>query len=169
MPTDDQKKVFQRTIGVEVSYMRGRVRKLAHQITRMEVCDDVGASILCRSIDYMGRSVGRRAQGAHTPTQGFVCVNGDYRLRVAQNPTYKVKDHKAHKQLRVRACVQAHARTIDASRRYTHMTAPYRRGGRVWSKLGGVGKKRTRKLLYVCDHMVANGEITAALELFRGV
>lgn len=168
MITPDHIKLHNRTVAREAAYMSGRVRKLAQKITRMEVCADVGASILCRNIDYMGRSVGRRAQGAHGTTTGGVWVNGRLVMRSVQNPTSRMRDAKAHKALRVENCDRAHTRTVDGLRTWAHMSAPYRPGGYRWAKLGGVGKRRTRKLLYVCDHMVANGEITAALELFRG-
>ena len=185
MITPDHIKLHNRTVASESAYMKGRVRKLAHKITRMEVCveghtythfdpqgeetpDSVRADIICRNINYMGRSVGRRAQGAHGTTSGGVWVNGRLVMRSVQNPTSKMRDAKSHKALRVGACDRAHTRAVDGLRTWAHMSAPYRPGGYRWAKLGGVGKRRTRKLLYVCDRHVANGEVTVALELFRG-
>lgn len=168
MITPDHIKLHNRTVAVESAYMSGRVRKLARQITRMEVCADVGASILCRNIDYMGRSVGRRAQGAHGTTSGGVWVNGRLVMRSVQTPTSRMKDAKSHRALRVAACDRAHTRAVDGLRTWEHKSAPFRPGGYMWAKLGGVGKRRTRKLLYVCDRHVANGEIAVALELFLG-
>lgn len=167
MTTSDHKKLHVRAIAAEAAYMSGRVRKLAHQLTKASVSDDVGADILERNIDHMGRSVGRRAQGAHAPTQGYVCVDGDFRLRVAQNPTSKVKDHKAHKALRVRACVQAHAGAIDAMRRFTHMSAPFRPGGAVCSKVNKGKRRRFRAILHKADALALSGEVTVATELLK--
>jgi len=144
-------------------------RQLTHVDPHGEVTsDDVRVDILDCVQDYKARSLGRRATGAHGTTSGGVWVDGRLIMRSVQTPTFRLKCAKAHKAQRVIACDQAHTRHLDASRRYTHMTAPYRKGGYRWAKLGGVGKRRTRKLLYVCDAMVRDGEITAALELFRG-
>lgn len=167
MTTSDHKKLHRKAIVSEVAYMKGRVRKLAHQLTKASVSDDVGANILERNIDHMGRSVGRRAQGAHVPTQGYVCVGSDFRLRVAQNPTSKVKDHKAHKALRVAACAQAHAGTIDAMRRFTYMSAPFRKGGCVYDKVSKRKRNRFRAILHKADAIARTGEITVATELLK--
>ena len=168
MITPDHIKLHTRTVKAESAYMSGRVRKLAHQITRMEVSDDVGASILCRNIDYMGRSVGRRAQGAHGTTSGGVWVNGRLVMRSVQTPTSRMRDAKAHKALRVEACDRTHTRAVDGLRTWAYKSAPYRTGGWKWAKMRRVDKRKYRALLHTLDHMVANGEIPAALELLLG-
>ena len=167
MTTLDYKKLHRKAFASEAAYMSGRVRKLAQQLTSASVSDDVGADILERNIDHMGRSVGRRAQGAHAPTQGYVCVDGDFRLRVAQNPTSKVKDHKAHKALRVRACANAHAGAIDAMRRFTYMSAPFRKGGCVYDKVTKRKRNRFRAILHKADALALSGEVTVATELLK--
>ena len=156
--------LFVATCKSDQAYKDSRIRKLAHKVEPGEI----GASIICRHLDYTARSVGRRAQGAHGTTTGGVWVNGRLVMRSVQTVTSKVKDAKSHKAQRVLNCDKAHTRAVDGLRTWTHISTPFRPGGYRWAKLGGVGKRRTRKLLYVCDRHVANGEVTVALELFRG-
>ena len=198
MTTDAHTLLHHRAYAERVKFDTERRRKLAHQLTNSAVTgkgtigrgkrageptcrqlthvvvegdatsDDVRVDILDCVADYKGRSLGRRATGAHGTTSGGVWVNGRLVMRSTQNPTSRMKDAKSHKAQRVLNCDLAHTRAFDVARRFAHITAPYRKGGYRWAKLGGVGKRTTRKLLYVCDKMVANGEITAALELFLG-
>ena len=169
MKLNDAKKLHDREVCRQAAYMKGRVRDLAHKLTSADVSDDVGADILARNIDYMGRTVGRRAQGAFVPTQGYVCVDGDFRRRVAQGPTYKVKDHKAHKQLRVAECARKHANSIDASRRFAYITAPFRKGGIVYAKVSKCKRNRFRAILHKADGFARKGEIAVALELAKAL
>lgn len=134
----------------EVRFVHKRVRHIAHQLTSAGVSSDVGAEILCRNVDYMGRSVGRRAQGA-------------------SKPTCKVKDHKARKGARVRHIIARHAHTVDLCRTYTDRSAPFRPGGCVWSKVNRRAKQRFRALLHKSDALYSAGEITVALESLRAL
>jgi hypothetical protein len=190
--------LHERTYAERLAFDAARRKALAIKLTNMKVCDqahigrgklageptcrtfthvevkgestsdDVRIDILDCVQDYKARSLGRRATGAHGTTSGGVWVNGRLVMRSVQTPVARVKCAKAHKAQRVLACDQAHTRGFDAARRFVRVTAPFRKGGYRWAKLGGVGKRTTRKLMYVCDKMVANGEITAALELFIG-
>lgn len=169
MTTNDHRKLHDRTVKAEVAYMSGRVRKLAQKLTESDVSDEVGAEILCRNIDYMGRSVGRRAQGAHGTTTGLVWVDGVPVMRSVQTPTSKMRDAKAHKALRVETCREIHANAIDAARRFAYITAPFRKGGGVYSKVSKRKRNRFRAILHKADGFARTGEITVALELAKAL
>ena len=144
-------------------------RQLSHVDPHGEVTsDDVRVDILDCVQDYKARSLGRRATGAHATTSGGVWVDGRLIMRSVQTPTFRVKCAKSHKAQRVIACDQAHSRGLDAARHYERVSAPWRKGGQRWVKLGRVGKREYRAILHTCDAMARDGEITAATELLLG-
>jgi len=163
MERDLANKLFDETCKSDLSYRDDRIRKLAHKVER----DEVGAGIICRHAAYSARSLGRTATGAHKTTYGLVYVDGRPIMRSKAKPTCKPKDAKAHKAQRVLACDQAHTSTIDGHRRFAYITAPFRPGGAVWSKVARSKKRKFRDLLHKADRFLAAGEIAVALELSK--
>lgn len=148
--TLDHNVIFRRAVSEGVLHVRKRASAIAHQATCGGASDEVVAGIICRNVDYMSRSMGRRLQGV-------------------PKPTCKARDHKARKGARVRHIIAQHAHTVDLCRTYTDRSAPFRQGGCVWSKVNRGKKNRFRAILHKADAFYSAGEITVALELLRAL
>lgn len=163
MKSEQANTLFVETCKGNLNYREDRKRKLAHKVE----LDEVGAGIICRHVDYTARSAGRTATGAHATTSGGVWVNGRFILRSKMVPTCKAKGAKAHKAQRVIACDQAHTSTLDQARRFAYLSAPFRKGGAVYSNVSKAKRNRFRGILHKADGFLAAGEIAVALELTK--
>ena len=107
----------------------------------------------------------RKLVGAYPTSSAVVSTpDGVGKLEHKTGPTCKVREAKVRaRQRAVVACSQA-AHTVDQRRFYAHITAPYRKGGSMSSKV----RKQVRRILCKADHLYSQGEISAAIAIFRG-
>lgn len=111
------------------------------------------------------RSTGRKAVGAY-PTSSAVVSDGDggCKLQHKSGPTCKVKEYKSRRNLRAAVACRQATHTVEQSRFYQHITAPYRKGGSMPARV----RKQVRRILCKADHLYSQGEIQAAIAIFRG-
>lgn len=141
------------------------------ELAYMRAARDAGAN--CEQAHKMleiqrqrnSRSTGRKAVGAYPTTSAVVSTpDGVGKLVHKTGPTCKTREAKVRQRQRAAVACRQAAHTVDQSRFYAHITAPYRKGGSMSARV----RKQVRRILCKADHLYSQGEISAAIAMFRG-